>query len=160
MEAQARIRQKAEDHCHMLRDLQRWEDEMKRHDVNLSNRPAVPPDAAEVSKTKKAPPPSRTGILHLPEGRNISKDTPAVRIIRPVSSVAAEEAKTTTATATTTRMAHEERQRGNSFFEAGCFDDAIRAYSRCLRIDQNQAIVYSNRGTRLDLAKRDFVKSN
>ena len=112
MEAQARIRQKAEDHCHMLRDLQRWEEEMKRHDANLSNRPAVPPDAAEVSKTKKAPPPSRTGILHLPEGRNISKDTPAVRIIRPVSSVAAEEAKTTTATATTTRMAHEERQRG------------------------------------------------
>ena len=131
IQVQAQIRRDAAEHGRALRELQGWGEEMKRRQEEEERAEQEGDACTQVLAAAAAT--AQPGRA-IGDGRNDNGGGG-------VNSYYVDDADRSPMD-----MASAERQRGNDYYAAGRYDDAIKSYTACLRFDPQSAVAYSNRG--------------
>lgn len=155
IEVQAQIRRTAEEHGNVLRELQEWEESMKRREANLKKQQQQQQSTSAGAQNRKK---AGGGQQQQQQQQKILDNQPSAKNISTTGSstkpdVAPKpsppplfEPATQNEDKSPKEIANDERQRGNAYYAQGCFDDAIKCYTTCIRFDPQSTIAYSNRG--------------
>ena len=152
------MRQHAEEHTHMLHDLVEWEQTMKERDdtiLQTQSREIDDVDTMEVTSDAEALHKKPKVFIEKSSGITESNINDTLRptmvqndseIEYPLSTATRTTTTTTTTTTETTEsMEQKERQRGNEYYKAGKYQDALKCYTQCLGINSQSVLAFSNR---------------
>ena len=160
IQAHAHIRQNAEEQNAYLQDLVSWEDKVKEQENNRQRSRSARQHGKGLSSS------SSLAVAELPKDTptyhcKIDTDTlPAYHpsTIHPIQSNLSSPPslegtckKDLLATRTIPRLSKEqielaEREKGNALFKAEKYAEATEVYTRCIQLNPNSAVSYSNRG--------------
>jgi len=161
IEAQAKIRQIAEEQNDVLKCFDSWEKSIKSRDEKLRNydvnafeksesltTTTGPADASVINKIAEED--ERPPIPKTNRGNSSFCITPSLStapIVRAVSKVDVEpNVPTEVSPNSKEEVVNSERLQGNEFFDNQRFHEAIKSYTKSIMLNANSCAVYSNRG--------------